>query len=105
MIRIEFAIYYIIFFPIVSGVLRQYYGSEIGGAEWTWVRAAVHSGSLLAWRDGTLPRRPAARLPLRHLHLRPAPALPHAFQLSRLRDDTAVATFQVDFRNFSFFFR
>lgn len=77
----------------ISGVLRQYYGNGIDD-EWAWVRAAVRGGSLLAWREGTLPRRQAARLPLRHLHLRAAPHLPHAFQLSRLRDDTAVATFQ-----------
>ncbi|XP_041982257.1 uncharacterized protein LOC121735482 [Aricia agestis] len=75
----------------VSGVLRQYYNDD--DVSWAWVRAAVRGGCLLAWRDGTLPRRPAARLPLRHLHLRAA-KLPNAFQLSRLRDDTSVATFQ-----------
>ncbi|XP_014371237.2 uncharacterized protein LOC106720945 [Papilio machaon] len=75
----------------ISGVLRQYYNEDEGS--WAWVRAAVRGGCLLAWREGTLPRRPAARLPLRHLHLRAA-ALPNAFQLSRLRDDAPVATFQ-----------
>ncbi|CAG9112149.1 unnamed protein product [Plutella xylostella] len=76
----------------ISGVLRQYFSSA--ELEFTWVRAAVRGGCLLAWRDGTLPRRPAARLPLRHLHLRACASLPNAFQLSRLRDDAAVATFQ-----------
>ncbi|KAL4711539.1 hypothetical protein ACJJTC_000555 [Scirpophaga incertulas] len=76
----------------ISGVLRQYYNDD--AVSWAWVRAAVRGGCLLAWRDGTLPRRPAARLPLRGLHLRTAPVLPNAFQLSRLRDDSAVATFQ-----------
>ncbi|KAL0871348.1 hypothetical protein ABMA27_005089 [Loxostege sticticalis] len=76
----------------ISGVLRQYYNDD--NVSWAWVRAAVRGGCLLAWRDGTLPRRPAARLPLRGLHLRTATTLPNAFQLSRLRDDTAVATFQ-----------
>ncbi|XP_032518997.2 uncharacterized protein LOC116771287 [Danaus plexippus] len=76
----------------ISGVLRQYYNEDVHS--WSWVRVAVRGGCLLAWRDGTLPRRPAARLPLRHLHLRAAAALPNAFQLSRLRDDSAVATFQ-----------
>ncbi|KAJ0174543.1 hypothetical protein K1T71_009651 [Dendrolimus kikuchii] len=76
----------------ISGVLRQYYNDD--NESWAWVRAAVRSGCLLAWRDGTLPRRPAARLPLRDLHLRTAARLPNAFQLSRLRDDSAVATFQ-----------
>ncbi|XP_049875821.1 uncharacterized protein LOC126373646 [Pectinophora gossypiella] len=76
----------------ISGVLRQYYSDD--ATSWAWVRAAVRGGCLLAWRDGTLPRRPAARLPLRHLHLRPAPSLANAFQLSRLRDDASVATFQ-----------
>lgn len=76
------------------GVLRQFYNDD--NESWAWVRVAVRGGCLLAWRDGTLPRRPAASLPLRHLHLRPAPALPNAFQLSRLRDDAAVATFQVN---------
>ncbi|XP_063626093.1 uncharacterized protein LOC134797680 [Cydia splendana] len=76
----------------ISGVLRQYYNDDMDS--YAWVRAAVRGGCLLAWRDGTLPRRPAARLPLRHLHLRPAQTLPNAFQLSRLRDDAAVATFQ-----------
>ncbi|XP_013148066.1 PREDICTED: uncharacterized protein LOC106110715 [Papilio polytes] len=75
----------------ISGVLRQYYNEDEGS--WAWVRAAVRGGCLLAWREGTLPRRPAARLPLRHLHLR-AGVLPNAFQLSRLRDDAPVATFQ-----------
>ncbi|KAI5642041.1 hairy orange domain-containing protein [Phthorimaea operculella] len=77
----------------ISGVLRQYYDED--ATSFAWVRAAVHGGCLHAWRDGTLPRRAAARLPLRHLHLRPAPRLPNAFQLSRLRDDESVATFQV----------
>ncbi|CAG4960198.1 unnamed protein product [Parnassius apollo] len=76
----------------ISGVLRQYYNGD--DESWAWVRAAVRSGCLLAWRDGTLPRRPAASLPLRHLHLRAAAKLPNAFQLSRLRDDASVATFQ-----------
>ncbi|XP_026742358.1 uncharacterized protein LOC113504299 isoform X1 [Trichoplusia ni] len=76
----------------ISGVLRQYYNDDT--ESWAWVRAAVRGGCLLAWRDGTLPRRAAARLPLRDLHLRTAPTLPNAFQLSRLRDDSAVATFQ-----------
>ncbi|KAJ2945739.1 hypothetical protein O0L34_g580 [Tuta absoluta] len=76
----------------ISGVLRQYYDED--DTSFAWVRAAVHGGCLHAWRDGTLPRRSAARLPLRHLHLRPAPRLPNAFQLSRLRDDESVATFQ-----------
>ncbi|XP_053610868.1 uncharacterized protein LOC128675467 [Plodia interpunctella] len=76
----------------ISGVLRQYYNEDT--ESWAWVRAAVQQGCLLAWRDGTLPRRPAARLPLRDLHLRIAPTLPNAFQLSRLRDDSSVATFQ-----------
>ncbi|XP_026495732.1 uncharacterized protein LOC113400392 [Vanessa tameamea] len=76
----------------ISGVLRQYYNDD--DESWAWVRAAVRGGCLLAWRDGTLPRRPAARLPLRHLHLRAAATLPNAFQLSRLRDDASVATFQ-----------
>ncbi|XP_047526224.1 uncharacterized protein LOC125063693 [Pieris napi] len=76
----------------ISGVLRQYYNDD--DVSWTWVRCAVRSGCLLAWRDGTIPRRPAARLPLRHLHLRCAPNLLNAFQLSRLRDDATVATFQ-----------
>ncbi|PZC70932.1 uncharacterized protein LOC110383027 [Helicoverpa armigera] len=76
----------------ISGVLRQYYNDDT--ESWAWVRAAVRSGCLLAWRDGTLPRRAAARLPLRDLHLRTAHTLPNAFQLSRLRDDSAVATFQ-----------
>ncbi|KAG7312112.1 hypothetical protein JYU34_001565 [Plutella xylostella] len=76
----------------ISGVLRQYFSSA--ELEFTWVRAAVRGGCLLAWRDGTLPRRSAARLPLRHLHLRACASLPNAFQLSRLRDDAAVATFQ-----------
>lgn len=76
----------------ISGVLRQYYNDDT--ESWAWVRAAVKNGCLLAWRDGTLPRRAAARLPLRDLHLRTATTLPNAFQLSRLRDDTAVATFQ-----------
>ncbi|CAK1555726.1 unnamed protein product [Leptosia nina] len=76
----------------ISGVLRQYYNDD--DVSWAWVRCAVRSGCLLAWRDGTIPRRPAARLPLRHLHLRCAANLPNAFQLSRLRDDATVATFQ-----------
>lgn len=76
-----------------TGVLRQYYNDD--DQSFAWVRAAVRGGCLLAWRDGTLPRRSAARLPLRHLHLRAAATLPNAFQLSRLRDDAAVATFQV----------
>ncbi|VVC90002.1 unnamed protein product [Leptidea sinapis] len=76
----------------ISGVLRQYYNDD--AVSWAWVRVAVRGGCLLAWRDGTLPRRPGARLPLRHLHLRAAPVLPYAFQLSRLRDDSTVATFQ-----------
>ncbi|XP_075980211.1 uncharacterized protein LOC142979264 [Anticarsia gemmatalis] len=76
----------------ISGVLRQYYNDDT--ESWAWVRAAVRGGCLLAWRDGTLPRRTPARLPLRDLHLRTATSLPNAFQLSRLRDDTAVATFQ-----------
>ncbi|CAH2043970.1 unnamed protein product, partial [Iphiclides podalirius] len=76
----------------ISGVLRQCYDDD--AVSWAWVRAAVRGGCLLAWRDGTLPRRPAARLPLRHLHLRAAARLPNAFQLSRLRDDAPVATFQ-----------
>lgn len=88
-----------------SGVLRQYYNNDVDS--WAWVRCAVRSGCLLAWREGTLPRRPAARLPLRDLHLRTAPFLPNAFQLSRLRDDSAVATFQVwrnNELNHNFFF-
>ncbi|XP_045451339.1 uncharacterized protein LOC123660288 [Melitaea cinxia] len=76
----------------ISGVLRQYYNDD--DESWAWVRAAVRGGCLLAWRDGTLPRRPAARLPLSHLHLRTSMTLPNAFQLSRLRDDASVATFQ-----------
>lgn len=76
----------------ISGALRQYYNDDL--ESWVWVQVAVQGGCLLAWRDGTLPRRQAARLPLRHLHLRTAPMLPNAFQLSRLRDDIAVATFQ-----------
>ncbi|CAH0725595.1 unnamed protein product, partial [Brenthis ino] len=76
----------------ISGILRQYYNDD--DQSWAWVRAAVRGGCLLAWRDGTLPRRSAARLPLRHLHLRAEASLPNAFQLSRLRDDAAVATFQ-----------
>ncbi|RVE45511.1 hypothetical protein evm_009850 [Chilo suppressalis] len=76
----------------ISGVLRQYYNDD--DVSWAWVRAAVRGGCLLAWREGTLPRRPAARLPLRGLHLRTSTAVPNAFQLSRLRDDSAVATFQ-----------
>ncbi|XP_034834636.1 uncharacterized protein [Maniola hyperantus] len=76
----------------ISGVLRQYYNDD--DESWAWVHAAVRGGCLLACRDGTLPRRSAARLPLRHLHLRAAVKLPNAFQLSRLRDDASVATFQ-----------
>ncbi|XP_031764592.2 uncharacterized protein LOC113516171 [Galleria mellonella] len=76
----------------ISGVLRQYYNDDT--ESWAWVRAAVRGGCLLAWREGTLPRGRAARLPLRDLHLRMASSLPNAFQLSRLRDDAAVATFQ-----------
>ncbi|XP_038222371.1 uncharacterized protein LOC119839973 [Zerene cesonia] len=77
----------------ISGVLRQYYKDD--DVSWAWVRCAIRDGCLLAWRDGTLPRRrPAARLPLRHLHLRSAANLQNAFQLSRLLDNAVVATFQ-----------
>ncbi|XP_072944491.1 uncharacterized protein [Epargyreus clarus] len=75
----------------ISGVLRQYYNDD--DESWAWVQAAVRGGCLLAWRQGTVPRGPAARLPLRGLHLRAA-TLPNAFELSRLRDDSSVATFQ-----------